>query len=111
MKIWFLERASDGRIEEMSERQAYETLNNPNALERWKVLGVCDGRMWGLDSEQMSPHGFEQIKIIEDGMKNIQMRDPRITELESRQSKYHQAIEELVFKDFADPETDGSSDA
>jgi hypothetical protein len=90
----------------MDERRAYETLHNPNKIASWEIIGVCEGRMWGLDSEQMNPLGNEQIRILEEGLKDIQMHDPKILQLEEMQRKYYQAIDDLVFKDFADPETD-----
>ena len=90
----------------MDERQAYETLNNPNRVSQWKIVGVCEGRMWGVTSDQMCPMGLEQIRILDEGMRSIQMVDPRIVELEESQRKYHQAIEDLVYKEFADPKKD-----
>lgn len=101
MKIWFLERESDGRIEQMGERQAYETLHNPNSSVKWSVIGVADGRSYG-EGESQSILGEEHIRVLEEGMKDIDLSNAELSTLKKSQERYFEAIEKLMYEDFLD---------
>lgn len=96
----------------MDEKTAYAVLH-PNNWQRrdFKIVGVCEARMWSPESVKSSSVsteslcGEEYIRIYEEGDKQASLLAPELKKLQDMRDRYMTALEKLMFSDFL-PESD-----